>query len=249
VRVERRASIVTLGGARVAIAFEPVTEARIAELGPSEAALLGPSAVPKRRAELATGRAAARAAVTALYEDAGSDAPPAFAVLRDEGARAGSPLAVDVATGCALDVAISIAHVDGVAVAAAAWARVGIDLVTLEPLGAAFADEAFCAGEREAWAFALGAAPDDLLASCIAFGAKEAALKWLGTGLRAPLHGVRVTPRTSARSDGALELTVDVDARAADLGRVTLEARVDFRDDKVLVLFADARARRPTSAI
>lgn len=160
-----------------------------AQVHPAEAALLGSRAVPKRRAEFAAGRLAARVALGAALDGRASGA----AVLREPGT--GRPRGA-LAGGAECGVAVSITHADGRAAAAVCPEPIGIDLVTIEPLEAPFAAEAFAAGELEAWASWLGLAPAGALdqAAAAAFAAKEAALKWLGTGLALPLQALRVTP-------------------------------------------------------
>jgi 4'-phosphopantetheinyl transferase len=77
--------------------------------------------------------------------------------------------------------------------------RLGLDLVQVEPLGEPFAREAFAEGELAAWQARLGdpGAPSDRTVAT-AFAAKEAALKWLGCGLRLPLGAVSVAPLAGA---------------------------------------------------
>src|SRR5262249_41291117 len=111
-------------------------------------------------------------------------------VLRDEGETEGRPRAFDTA-GARLAVEVSITHTAGVALAAASERRVGIDLVEDVALEPALLEEAFTAAEHTAWTRAIG---DVRRAACLAFAAKEAALKWLGCGLRVPARSVWIEP-------------------------------------------------------
>ncbi len=182
-------------------------------LRPAEAALLGERAVAKRRDEFAAGRLAARAAAGALLGlDAASEA---LAVVRDAGsgrprlALHGRPLAA---------VGVSISHADGWAAAAACRQPVGLDLVTVEPLGTAFAAEAFAAGELDRWRAWLGDAWGLPMATAAAFAAKEAALKWLGIGLTVPLRSLVVSPSGPAAADSRASLALillEADERGA----------------------------------
>jgi 4'-phosphopantetheinyl transferase len=162
-----------------------------AYLWPAEQALLGDRAAEKRRAEFVAGRLAAKSAAALLLGprwDRGD-----IAVLREGGESTGPPrLALSGGWPCA--VRASISHADGVAVAAASGEAVGVDLVAIEHQGPAFEAEAFAPGELDAWRGWLGAEAARHDAVAIAFGAKEAALKWTGTGLTVPLHDVAVLP-------------------------------------------------------
>ncbi len=159
-------------------------DARLCALDPRERALLGPNATAKRRSEFAAGRAAARAALHRLLGERALGA----VILRDEARRPaalgadGAPLAI-----------VSITHAAGLAAAAAAGSPIGLDIVAIEPVERSFRDDAFLPGETEAWSAWLGS-DDPSLAACAAFAAKEAALKWLGTGLSIPLLALRATP-------------------------------------------------------
>ncbi|ACL67358.1 4'-phosphopantetheinyl transferase [Anaeromyxobacter dehalogenans 2CP-1] len=171
------------------IAFRPVAgaEAALAGLPAAERALLPPAATARRRFEFAAGRAAARAAVDRLLRAPGACA----AVLRDAGAGTAQPVALD-ARGARLPAYVSITHTEGVAAAAAFGAPVGLDLVRVEALDGAFRREAFWPEELRAFERALGE-PRAGFAACAAFGAKEAVVKWLGTGLTVPLRAVRLS--------------------------------------------------------
>jgi 4'-phosphopantetheinyl transferase len=215
------------------IAFRPVAPAAalLEELPPAERVLLGDAATPKRRSEFAAGRAAARAAVARLLRDPSV----CTAVVRDVTAGTSRPVAVDAAGG-RLPAFVSITHTEGVAAAAAAFAPVGVDLVRLEPLDGAFRREAFWPEELASFERGLaGRRPG--AAACAAFGAKEAVVKWLGTGLTIPLLGVRMRlARSAARSRlGGVEairfalsldapLRCDLRAWVAEIGSYVLVA-------------------------
>lgn len=162
-----------------------------AYLSPAELALLGHRAAEKRRAEFVAGRVAAKAAAALLLGPSWDRGD--VAVLRDGGEATGPPrLALSGGSPC--QVRASISHADGLAVAAASREAVGVDLVAVEDHGRAFEVEAFAPGELEAWRGWLGAAGGHRDAVAIAFAAKEAALKWTGTGLTVPLQDVAVRP-------------------------------------------------------
>jgi 4'-phosphopantetheinyl transferase EntD len=72
---------------------------------------------------------------------------------------------------------LSISHAGGWAVAAVADAPLGIDLIAIEEVGLAFADEAFAPGELEGARLAFAGLGDEPVMDCLAFAAKEAALK------------------------------------------------------------------------
>jgi 4'-phosphopantetheinyl transferase EntD len=157
-----------------------------------ERALLGARATPKRRAEFAAGRSAARAAVVRLL----GRAARGCVVLRESGPGT-APVAVGTA-GSPLPAHVSITHAAGFAVALAGTERLGVDLVKVEPLGREFRDEAFAPGELAAWEAFTGDGAGGDRAACAAFAAKEVALKWLGTGLGLPLLAVRAAPAGAA---------------------------------------------------
>lgn len=162
-----------------------------AYLSPAERALLGDRAAEKRRAEFVAGRVAAKAAA-ALLLGSGWDRGDVD-VLRD-GEEATGPPRLALSGGSPCEVRASISHADGLAVAAASREAVGVDLVAVEDHGPAFEEEAFAPGELEAWREWPGAAGARRDAVAIAFAAKEAALKWTGTGLAVPLRDVAVLP-------------------------------------------------------
>lgn len=183
-------------------------------LHPWERALLSPRATPKRVEEFAAGRRAAHAALRRLGAVGGRCA----AVVRG-GPTGGAPVAVDEA-GRPLPARISITHAAGWAAALASPEPCGLDLVRVEPLERAFLEEAFQPGEADGWASLLGDERGVARGPCAAFAAKEAALKWLGTGLTLPMRAVRVTPggpaeRRTAGPLSRVELPVIVETSGA----------------------------------
>jgi phosphopantetheinyl transferase len=149
------------------------------------------------------GRVAAKRALTAL-----TGVPPHEISVRS--ADTGEPLAeVPGVPG----VRVSISHREGRAVAVAAMdRRVGVDLERIEPRASSFAETWLSPEERS-----LGAGP---LVETLIWATKEAVLKWLGTGLRASPHHVRVT----SLGDGLATVRLDgpLAARHAELGGAPL---------------------------
>lgn len=213
---------------RVVVAWRTLAETADEPLAPAEAALLSPSALPRRRAEFTAGRAAARAAV-AQWTGLG---PSAIVILRESGALDGRPYAVGV-DGERLPVELSITHADGIALAAASDVPLGIDVVAYERFPDAFVDEAFAPGELDAWRG--GAGGDDVATVCTAFAAKEAALKWLGCGMRVPLRSVVVTPAGAASAAGPFT-RLPVRVRADGLPDGVLSACFAEHDRRVWML-------------
>lgn len=143
---------------------------------------LSSRAVPARRDSFVAGRRAARRAIAARLGGLPSR-------LRVEPDPLGCPVIhVD---GQRAALCLSISHAGGYAIAAVGDAPVGIDLIELERLPAAMVDDTFAPGELLSLSRAL-ASPDAILAHCLAFAAKECALKWLGVGMRVPLRAVQV---------------------------------------------------------
>lgn len=158
-------------------------DAELAEQVP-ELDRLSPRATSRRRATFVAGRRAARRALEARW----GRRPPSLRVDADS---SGRPIAwLD---GRPSATRVSISHVGGWAVAAAAEVPLGLDLVELEALPPGMRAEAFAPGELEGFERSLDAS-DLRLPACLAFGAKEAALKWLGVGMAVPLPSVRLTP-------------------------------------------------------
>lgn len=145
-----------------------------------ECDLLPPRATEERRATFEAGRRAARAALRQLI----GGPPP-----RVDPDRWGKPtVPID-------GVELSITHAGGWALAAAGRAPLGVDLVEIEPLPPGFDADVFAPEELHAWSPVI---ENSMMARCIAFGAKEAALKWLGIGMRVPLPSVWVLPSSLA---------------------------------------------------
>ncbi|MEW5848273.1 MAG: 4'-phosphopantetheinyl transferase superfamily protein [Myxococcota bacterium] len=157
----------------------------------------------KRRGEHAAGRLAAHHALT-LLRGAGERR----AILTAEGPEQGRPRVIQLPHGQDLDVTVSITHADGLAVALACEVAAGLDLVTLEDHGEAFAREAFAPGELAAWR---GLFSHDVLATCAAFAFKESVLKWLRVGMGLSLQGLRVLPRSLDRRTAPSTLRLDVE--------------------------------------
>jgi len=160
-------------------------------------------AVEKRRAEFVAGRIAAKISIARL-EGVGAGRDTAR-ILVERGQSAGRPIAIaNRAERSRTE--ISITHVDGVAIAGAATTRIGLDLVSVEDRAASFDVEAFAPGELAAWGRALGENHAPAAIRAIAFAAKEAALKWRGTGLRDGLQSVRVAPLEVSDDIGPADL-------------------------------------------
>ena len=174
-------------------------------LAPRELRLLSPLAVEKRSCEFVAGRLAAKTAVARLR-----GMPIARDVVHTlvaDGAMSGQPIAADTSGRRMTGIHLTITHSDGMAIAAAAMEPIGIDLAPVEMRTRAFEDDVFVEGELDGWRRVLGAsAPARVQA--VAFAAKEAALKWLGVGLRLSLHDIRVTPISWTGSSRCADLGV-----------------------------------------
>jgi 4'-phosphopantetheinyl transferase len=186
----------------------------VPRLHPREAALLSPHATPHRRAEFAAGRAAARKALAALLDLSTAESED-LAILPEPGR--GRPRPERDGGAPVRQTWCSITHASGLAAAVASRRPVGIDLVNREQIAPSFAKEAFCDGELEAWQDWAGKCEPDLVGA-IAFAAKEATLKRLGTGMALPLLRVRVVPRARqasvSRSIRRTTLQVSVELRS-----------------------------------
>jgi 4'-phosphopantetheinyl transferase len=222
---------------RVVVAWRDVAEAAHEPLAPAEAALLSPSALPKRRAEFTAGRAAARAAVAQMTGLAASE----IVILREAGEHDGRPYAAR-SDGTRLPIELSITHADGVALAAAADVPLGVDVVAYERLPDAFVDEAFAPGELDAWRG--GGGRDEVTAICTAFAAKEAVLKWLGCGMRVPLRSVVVTPAGAATDAGPFQ-RIPVRVRADGLVEERLLSACLAEHDRRIWMLLLAEPRDP----
>lgn len=202
-----------------------MTEPRLPdpELGPTLAAVeVGPlaaldvpelhdlsaRAVDARRATFVAGRRAARMALSRRWGGLPSQ-------VRIEPDPWGRP----IVRGAREPTHLSITHAGGWALAAVSDAPLGIDLVEHEALPVSMAEDVFTAQELPAWKRVVS---DRALSWCLAFAAKEAALKWLGVGMNVPLLSVWVVPRVLSRSP-PFSGTADVGHRH---GRVTLPIAV-----------------------
>lgn len=141
------------------------------------------TATPTRRATFVAGRRAARAALERRW----GSLPDGLRVDTDG---AGCP--VVRVNGRPRATRVSISHTAGWAVAAAAETPLGLDLVEIEAFGTGFAEEAFTPEELAGASSCFADLNDGRAPICLAFAAKEAALKWLGVGMRVPLTSVRV---------------------------------------------------------
>lgn len=168
---------------------------------------LSPRAVPARRSSFLAGRWAARRALRARW----GTLPEELRIDADDHGRPVVPGAH-----------VSITHAEGWAIAGASGARLGLDLVAIEDLPAAMRDDAFAPGELETLARALDRASEPRFVMCLGFAVKEAALKWLGSGMALPLPSVRVTPRSSLVPARVLQAAATLEHPS---GRVELELR------------------------
>lgn len=214
-------------------------------LTPDEEALCSRRAVEKRRAEFTAGRIAAKLALARLRGTSPLDAESWIGVA--DGYESGRPIVTDRAGRTLSNIALSITHSEGVAIAAAASTPLGIDLVPIADRGPGFTAEAFAPGELEAWR---KCTPDEASAQSLAFGAKEAVLKWMGVGLRASLREVVVRPTRPGRrlkcpdlNSSALELglKVSLSGRSSDGGSsLSLQCWLMRVADQLLVVAAGA---------
>ncbi|MGE5705081.1 MAG: 4'-phosphopantetheinyl transferase family protein [Clostridia bacterium] len=173
----------------------PPIPAAFSSLHADERELLGEKATPKRIADFTAGRIAAKRAVHSCLALPESEH---VSILRVEaGPEAGKPY-VKAGNMCTEPMTetlhISISHADRMAYAVASHLRIGIDHVTIEPYSDAFSNDVFAKYELEEWANWLGVGPQDELVACAGFAAKEAVLKYVGTGLRYSLPQITVVP-------------------------------------------------------
>lgn len=178
-----------------------------------ERQLLPLRASPKRRAEFAAGRMAARKALSGLLPPSTVQGLPILAAPGSGRPRVKCPAQMGE------PIHVSITHVDGLALAAAARVPVGIDLVTVRPEDASFSSDSFAPGELATWEVWLGVPAGDPFASAAAFAAKEAATKLLGVGLTVPLLSFRVVPSGQVTRQRLPEFGVPVERFAASLER------------------------------
>jgi acyl transferase domain-containing protein/NAD(P)-dependent dehydrogenase (short-subunit alcohol dehydrogenase family)/phosphopantetheinyl transferase len=197
------------------------TESTTPWLTEDELAVLRVRGTERRQADRVAGRIAAKRALGALT---GTD-PLTLRVDNDD---AGAPVVVGA------PVFVSISHREGHAVAVAATAPVGVDLEGIEPRSAAFQAEWLTAREREA----CGGEP---LRVNLCWAAKEAVLKWLGTGLRGQALEVEVT----GFGDRELHVALHGDVRTLALARGADELAVTWarEGDEVVVIARAPEAR------
>lgn len=224
----------------------PSTSEDLRELGmryldPREMALLSPRASSKRWAEFIAGRIAARAAVAHLLEV--SPSSQAFLILREGEGPTGCPLVV--LTSPARVPRVSISHADGLAVAAACFEGIGVDLASIEAHERCFVEDTFSSRELSRWAEFLGSLRTSALTLTTAFAAKEAAMKWLGTGFALPLRAIEVLPVGGGSVEcppsfpvPALEFPV-VLIEQSEASTRPLSARFARIDNRVVVLLLD----------
>ena len=179
--------------ARTPVPASPLVRDALARrwLAEQELQLLSRRAIEKRRNEFVSGRLAAKTATARLRAmPVGRDV---VHTLVAQGTDAGRPIAV-AASGIRMHtVHLSITHSEDLAIAAAATRPIGIDLTPVQALRGAFDEDVFREGELDGWRQVLRASAADRVRA-VGFAAKEAALKWLGVGLRASLHDIMVSP-------------------------------------------------------
>jgi phosphopantetheinyl transferase len=158
-----------------------------------ELALLSSRSTRKRRAEFIAGRIAAREAVSRLL---GHPAFTSFQILRHGNGPTGRPrIAVNHGS---VAPEVSISHADGLAVAAANFGPIGLDLASIQPQNQSFVADTFSPLEINRWAAWLRSERTSALTLTTAFTAKEAALKWLGTGFGIALRAIEILPAGNA---------------------------------------------------
>lgn len=215
------------------------------ELTEHERSLLGAKASPKRMADFVAGRKAVKEALRSFFalEKTGN-----FSVLREEeGKEAGKPYVFLHDSAKRLDLHVSITHADQQAYAAVSQKRIGIDNVTIEEYSPAFIEDVFRDGELAGWVEWLDVDASHPLAVCTGFAAKEAFLKWLGTGLRLSLSQIQITPvkqmgelyshQSSHRSIQAVCCLYDDHGRNAEAKQsFTLKALYEEKYGQVIVV-------------
>lgn len=228
-------------------------------LSKDDLAALERLAVPKKRRERLAGRLAARGALAAMWPELALERLPAIAVTSD-GPRAGQPYVIlpdpwppgrepGAAPPC-----ISISHAGDGALAAASSLPLGVDVDVVAPRDPGFLALAFTDAERSALpALAMDWALTAEGALALCWSAKEAVLKYLGAGLRAPLQGVelffpRGTPRpvTVTQLAGSPAPVLDGPRHAPVLVRLDagLAHELDAPDRHVLDLVAGCASER-----
>jgi 4'-phosphopantetheinyl transferase len=191
----------------IALARDADVPAGVAWLSAAEAARLATMRVPKRARDFRLGRWTARVALGA-WGNGSSGADVEVVAAAD-----GAPEAH--ASGRPLPCVVSISHAAGwgACAVARAGAALGCDVEAIEPRDAAFVEDFFTPGEREAF----GAARDgdrDLLVALV-WSAKESALKAMREGLRRDTRSVEVSVPEATDVGGWRPLRV----RSADDGR------------------------------
>ncbi|HEY5956810.1 MAG TPA: 4'-phosphopantetheinyl transferase superfamily protein [Polyangiaceae bacterium] len=211
-------------------------------LHPTERALVSTRMTPKRLAEFIAGRLAARTAVRHLLGEQAIETFPR--ILREGNGPTGCPRVVTEASD--LDLGVSISHTDGVAIAAACFGRIGLDLATIETQSRCFVEDTFSSRELILWAAWLRLHCTSALALTTAFAAKEAALKWLGTGFGLPLRAIEILPDGAGVDEFPAtfpDSNVIFPARLIERGRrhpQLLTGRLAHFGAKVSVLFVKA---------
>ena len=224
---------------------EDLHDLAASNLQPEEIALISSRSAPKRCAEFIAGRIAARAAVSRLLGQ-----PPSasfFLILREGDGSTGRPIvAIRGECNAAATPHVSISHADGLAIAAACFARVGIDLASLQTQSQSFIEDAFSPPELTQWAAWLRSDRTSALTVTTAFAAKEAALKWLGTGFALPLRAIEIVPVDVGVNEAPASFpaaTLVYSARLIEHGKAAprlLSGRFARIDDKISVVLAEA---------
>ncbi|WP_257452834.1 4'-phosphopantetheinyl transferase family protein [Archangium lipolyticum] len=187
-------------GREVVLGWCEVGREDAASLWPAEREALARCRLDKRRHELIAGRVAAHRALALLAPGAHAEV-----LARPGGQDEGRPFFPS-----APDVALSISHSEGLAVAAVArGGALGVDLEQRVEAGGAFLEEAFAPGEHEGYAAPCAGRVEPVTA---AWAMKEAVLKVWGVGLRAPLQRVAVRPVLLSASGEALSLRLTLEA-------------------------------------
>lgn len=193
-------------GREVVLGWAAVGPEDDARLMPLEREGLARCRTAKRRREFVAGRLAAHEALERLVPGL-----RAQVTARTGGPDAGRPVLVP-----GQELALSITHSTGLAVAALARGpgALGVDLEARVDAGEAFLEEAFAPGEHARY-LALHA---PLHATTAAWALKEAVLKVWGVGLRAPLQKVALRPELLQASPGRLVLRVGLDTQGLPPG-------------------------------